>query len=125
MRNRVVVFGVKDTSENIVNCIQKEICPVELVITISREVTKKNQVSGYRGLSVLTEKYGIPVHEADSYFLTDEKTQKLMRENEFDIGISMGWQRLSRSVCWTALSTAFTGFTATAGTFPSAEGARP
>lgn len=94
MKYRVVVFGVKDTSENIVEFIRNTICPVDLVITISPEVTKKNQVSGYKGLSVLTEKYGIPVHEAESYFLTDEKTQKFMRENEFDIGISMGWQRL-------------------------------
>ena len=68
MHYKVVVFGVKDTSENIVNFIQEEICPVDLVITISPEVTKKNQVSGYKGLSFLTEKYGIPVHEADSYF---------------------------------------------------------
>ena len=94
MRYKVVVFGVKDTSENIVEFIQEQICPVDLVITISPEVTKKNQVSGYKGLSILTEKYGIPVHEADSYFLTDEKTQKFMAENEFEIGISMGWQRL-------------------------------
>lgn len=94
MRYKVVVFGVKDTSENIVTFIQENICPVDLVITISPEVTKKNQVSGYLGLSGLTDKYGIPVHEADSYFLTDDKTVKLMEENEFDIGISMGWQRL-------------------------------
>ena len=94
MKYNVVVFGVKDTSENIVEFINSEICPVDLVITISPEVTKKNQVSGYKGLSVLTEKYGIPVHESDSYFLTDDKTQKFLSENEFDIGISMGWQRL-------------------------------
>lgn len=94
MNYRVIVFGVKDTSENIVEFIRNTICPVDLVITISPEVTKKNQVAGYKGLSVLTEKYGIPVHEADSYFLTDEKTQKFLQENTFDIGISMGWQRI-------------------------------
>lgn len=94
MHYHVVVFGVKDTSENIVSFIQENICPVDLVITISPAVTKKNQVAGYKGLSILTEKYGIPVHEADSYFLTDEKTQKFLSENEFDIGISMGWQRI-------------------------------
>ncbi len=54
MRYKVVVFGVKDTSENIVEFIHKNICPVELVITISKEVLNKNQVSGFKGLSVLT-----------------------------------------------------------------------
>ena len=48
MRYKVVVFGVKDTSENIVSFIQEHICPVDLVVTISPEVTKKNQVSGYK-----------------------------------------------------------------------------
>ncbi len=94
MKYRLAVFGVKDTSENIVEFIHKNIRPVDLVITISREVLNRNQVSGFKGLSVLTEKYGIPVFEADSYFLTDIKTRKFMEENEFEIAISMGWQRL-------------------------------
>ena len=85
MKYKVVVFGVKDTSENIVEFIHKNICPVELVITISKEVLNKNQVSGFKGLSVLTDRYGIPVFEADSYFLTDEKTKRFMEENESQI----------------------------------------
>ena len=59
MKYRLAVFGVKDTSENIVEFIHKNIRPVDLVITISREVLNRNQVSGFKGLSVLTEKYGI------------------------------------------------------------------
>ncbi len=94
MKYGVVVFGVKDTTENIVSFIQEQLRPVDLIITISPEVTRHNQVSGYQGLSGMTKRYGIPVHEADSYFLTDEKTQRFLSENEFEIGISMGWQRL-------------------------------
>lgn len=48
MHYKVVVFGVKDTSENIVNFIQEEICPVDLVITISPEVTKKIRYQAIR-----------------------------------------------------------------------------
>lgn len=125
MKYRVVVFGVKDTSENIVSFIQEQICPVDLVITISPEVTKKNQVSGYKGLSVLTQKYGIPVHEADSYFLTDEKTQKFMRENEFDIGISMGWQRLIPSSVLDAFRCGIYGFHGNCGYLPFGRGRSP
>lgn len=125
MKYRVVVFGVKDTSENIVRFIQKEICPVDLVITISPEVTKKNQISGYKGLSVLTEEYGIPVHEADSYFLTDEKTQKLMQENEFDIGISMGWQRLMPKSVLDRFRYGVFGFHGNSGYLPFGRGRSP
>ena len=125
MKYRVVVFGVKDTSENIVSFIQEQICPVDLVITISPEVTKKNQVSGYKGLSVLTEKYGIPVHEADSYFLTDEKTQKFIAENAFDIGISMGWQRLIPPSVLDAFRYGIYGFHGNCGYLPFGRGRSP
>lgn len=125
MKYRLVVFGVKDTSENIVSFIQEEICPVDLVITISPEVTKRNQIAGYKGLSVLTEKYGIPVHEADSYFLTDEKTQNLMRENEFDIGISMGWQRLMPKSVLDCFKYGVFGFHGNSGYLPFGRGRSP
>lgn len=125
MKYKVVVFGVKDTSENIVNFIQEQICPVDLVITISPEVTKKNQVSGYKGLSFLTEKYGIPVHEADSYFLTDDKTQKFMQENEFDIGISMGWQRLIPKSVLDCFKHGIYGFHGNCGYLPFGRGRSP
>lgn len=125
MNYKVVVFGVKDTSENIVSFIQENICPVDLVITISTEVTKKNQISGYKGLSVLTEKYGIPVHEADSYFLTDEKTQKFLSENEFEIGISMGWQRLIPASVLDKFKYGIYGFHGNCGYLPFGRGRSP
>lgn len=125
MKYRVVVFGVKDTSENIVTFIQENICPVDLVVTISPEVTKKNQVSGYKGLSGLTEQYGIPVYEADSYFLTDEKTQRFFAENTFEIGISMGWQRLIPKSVLDRFSYGIYGFHGNAGYLPFGRGRSP
>ncbi len=125
MKYKVVVFGVKDTSENIINFIQEQICPVDLVITISPEVTKKNQISGYKGLSFLTDKYGIPVHEADSYFLTDDKTQAFMRENEFDIGICMGWQRLIPKSVLDCFKYGIYGFHGNSGYLPFGRGRSP
>lgn len=125
MKYKVVVFGVKDTSENIVEFINSEICPVDLVITISPEVTRKNQVSGYKGLSVLTQKYGIMVHEADSYFLTDDKTQQFMEENEFDIGISMGWQRLIPPSVLDKFKYGIYGFHGNCGYLPFGRGRSP
>lgn len=125
MKYGVVVFGVKDTSESVVEFIHKEICPVELVITISSQVLMKNQVSGFKGLGVLTEKYGIPVHEADSYFLTDDKTKHLMEENEFEIGISMGWQRLIPAAVLERFAYGVYGFHGNCGYLPFGRGRSP
>ena len=125
MKYKVVVFGVKDTSENIVEFIQNTICPVDLVITISPEVTKSNQVSGYKGLSGLTDKYGILVHEADSYFLTDDKTQSFLGNNEFEIGISMGWQRLIPASVLEHFRYGIYGFHGNCGYLPFGRGRSP
>ncbi|MCM1143671.1 MAG: hypothetical protein NC318_09160 [Blautia sp.] len=125
MKYKVVVFGVKDTSETIVEFIQNTICPVDLVITVSPAVTQKNQISGYKGLSFLTKEYGIPVHEADSYFLTDEKTQDFLKENEFDIGISMGWQRLIPPSVLDSFRFGIYGFHGNCGYLPFGRGRSP
>lgn len=94
MKYNVVIFGVKDTTEEIVDFIQQKLCKVDLIVTIDPCVLKGNQVSGYKGLDFLTEKYGIPVYKTKSYGLNDEDTKAFFTENEFEIGISMGWQRL-------------------------------
>lgn len=125
MEYRVVVFGVKDTSENIVEYIHNNICKVDLVITISDEASKRNQIAGFKGLGILTEKYGIPVHEADSYYLTDEKTQKLINENSFDIGISMGWQRLVPAYILDKFKFGIYGFHGNCGYLPFGRGRSP
>ena len=125
MNYRVVVFGVKDTTENIVEYIHNNIRKVDLVITISDEASKRNKIAGFKGLSILTEKYGIPVHEADSYFLTDEKTKKLIDENEFDIGISMGWQRLVPGYILDKFKFGIYGFHGNCGYLPFGRGRSP
>lgn len=125
MKYKVVVFGVKDTSANIIEFIHNTICPVDLIMTINRQVTEKNNISGYKGLSYFTEKYGIPVHEADSYFLTDEKTQKFLQENEFELGISMGWQRLIPKTVLDCFVYGIYGFHGNCGYLPFGRGRSP
>ena len=125
MEYHVVVFGVKDTSENIVEFIHNQICKVDLVITISEEASKRNKIAGFKGLGILTEKYGIPVHEADSYFLTDDKTQRLIQENTFDIGISMGWQRLVPGYILDKFKYGIYGFHGNCGYLPFGRGRSP
>ncbi len=44
MKYRLAVFGVKDTSENIVEFIHKNIRPVDLVITI--ETQRRSYIPG-------------------------------------------------------------------------------
>ncbi len=125
MHYRVVVFGVKDTSENIIEFIQNTLCPVDLVITIAPSVLEHNQVSGFKGLSFLTDRYGIPVFEADSYFLNDDKTNAFIEENTFELGIVMGWQRLIPKKVLDAFSKGIYGFHGNCGYLPFGRGRSP
>lgn len=121
----MVVFGVKDTSEYIIRHIHTKLHPVSLVITIAPEVLHHNQVSGYKGLSFLTEEYGIPVYEAASYGLKDEETLRFLRENTFDLGITMGWQRLIPGEVLDRFQMGIFGFHGNCGYLPFGRGRSP
>lgn len=125
MHFSTVVFGVKDTSENIIEFIQENIRPVDLVITIDPEVTKRNDVSGYKGLKYLEEKYSLKVYEAKSYSLDDEDTRAFIADNTFDIGISMGWQRLVPGYVLNSFKYGVFGFHGNAGYLPFGRGRSP
>ena len=51
MDYKVVIFGVKDTTGEIVSFVQENICAVDLVVTIHPDVLSGNEVSGYQGRS--------------------------------------------------------------------------
>lgn len=70
-------------------------------------------------------KYGIPVHEADSYFLTDDKTRKFLAENEFEMVFGMGWQRLIPSDVLDKFEYGIYGFHGNAGYLPFGRGRSP
>lgn len=125
MKYKAVIFGVKDTTAEIVTFIQEKICPVDLVVTIHPDVLSGNQVSGYQGLGFLTEKYGIPVFETHSYGLKDEETARFFNGNEFEIGISMGWQRLIPQSVLDRFAHGIFGFHGSCGYLPYGRGRSP
>ena len=125
MKYGVVVFGVKDTSESIIRYIHENITKVNLVITISSKVLEKNHVAGFKGLKILEQELGIPVKEIDSYGMKDEKTQQFFAENEFEIGISMGWQRLIPEEVLNRFEYGVYGFHGSCGYLPFGRGRSP
>ena len=46
MHYRVVIFGVKDTTAEIVKYVQEKLIPVDLLVTIHPDVLSGTQVSG-------------------------------------------------------------------------------
>ena len=73
----------------------------------------------------MTEQYGIPVFETHSYGLKDEETARFFDGNEFEIGISMGWQRLIPQSVLDRFAHGIFGFHGSCGYLPYGRGRSP
>lgn len=94
MHYNIVVFGVKDTTRIIVEHIISLNFRVDLLVTIDENVTKKNHVSGFSTLDDVANNNGTDLLKVSSYSLNDADSRDFFENNTFELGISMGWQRL-------------------------------
>lgn len=94
MNYKIVVFGVKDTSYDLIEYIQKEVLKVDLIVTIDSSILKSTKISGYSSLDDLQTKYQIEIFKSDDYSMQSVKCIKFFQSHTFELGISMGWQRL-------------------------------
>lgn len=125
MNYKIVVFGVKDTSEMIIDYIMNNLMSIDLVVSISEEVTKKNDVSGYKGLDNIVQKYSIEIYKSESYSLNDQRTVDFFENNTFEIGICMGWQRLIPKYVLERFKYGVFGFHGSCGYLPYGRGRSP
>ena len=126
MHYNVTVFGVKDSSEIIIDYIAGEVADIDLVVTISQNAKNRNEIAGVTNtLQELCSGYGIPVFEADSYKLDDEKSRAFFADNTFDLGLVVGWQRLIPPHVLDAFASGIFGFHGNAGYLPFGRGRSP
>ena len=125
MKYGLTLFGAKDSSEDMIRYLHSGVRHVELVISVSDIVRGKNDIAGGTGLKKLESELGIPVFEADSYYLKDEQTLAFMEENGFDLGICMGWQRLIPLEVLSRFKTGVFGFHGNSGYLPFGRGRSP
>jgi methionyl-tRNA formyltransferase len=125
MHYKVTIFGVKDTTLEIIDYIQNKIGNIDLIVTINNKVLSNNHVSGFSELTSIGKKHSIKVFESDSYALKDNKCQEFFKNNTFDIGISMGWQRLIPKDVLDKFSFGIFGFHGSCGYLPYGRGRSP
>lgn len=125
MHYSIVFFGVKDTSETIIRYMCEELRMPDLVVTLSAAARGKTEISGEAPLTSLCKERGIGVFEAERYKLDDAKTTAFFRDNSFDLGIVVGWQRLIPKTVLDAFSKGIFGFHGNAGYLPFGRGRSP
>jgi len=94
-------------------------------VVLSPEQGRKHEVSGFADLRPLAEHHGIPVYVPKGYALDDPDDVAFFRDNQFDLLIQGGWQRLFPSEILDALSIGAIGVHGSADPLPKGRGRSP
>ncbi|XWN37471.1 MAG: formyltransferase family protein [Balneola sp.] len=92
--NKIVVAGCHEAGINNIRSLISKGIKISYFVTISPEMAKDQNVSGYADFKKLGDEFDIPVYVVKSYSLKDEQDQVFFKEQEFDLLIQGGWQRL-------------------------------
>ena len=87
MKYKVVVFGTKQSTAYLINKFKDDI---DLVVTVNN--TKSYNIAGKGDVIGTANDNNIECYSTDDYTL--KSCKEFFENNEFDIGISYGWQRL-------------------------------
>jgi UDP-4-amino-4-deoxy-L-arabinose formyltransferase/UDP-glucuronic acid dehydrogenase (UDP-4-keto-hexauronic acid decarboxylating) len=125
INQKLVIFGVKNTTANSIRYIHKEVMSIDLIVTLRNKASQSNHISGYCDLADIADEFGIKCLFVDDYSFTNEKERKFFRENQFDIGISIGWQRIIPKEILQSFKKGIFGFHGSAGYLPFGRGRSP
>ncbi|WP_156290542.1 methionyl-tRNA formyltransferase [Oceanobacillus salinisoli] len=123
MHYPIVMFGNKETTKYMLEYIHKQVRPIDLIVTVADD--KNSAISGYTDLQTCAEKFGIPVYIVSSYSLKDKKDVDFFTNNSFDLGISVGWQRIIPAEVLSQFKSGVFGFHGSAGHLPFGKGRSP
>ena len=125
MNYKITVFGAKDTTYEIIEYIENNLEKIDLIVTIDESVLENNNVAGFKSLKILAKKYHINIFETKDYTMQDEASQYFFENNEFELGISMGWQRLIPEYILEHYKYGIFGFHGSCGYLPYGRGRSP
>lgn len=121
---KLVLFGVKETTKIIAQYLHDNYLQVDLIISIDPSILTKTDIANYCDLQETARVIG-----ADYYCVTDYSLKSLednfFQENEFDLGIVYGWQRLIPDSIIGRFHTGIFGFHASPELLPKGRGRSP
>ncbi|RLL46913.1 hypothetical protein D8M04_06870 [Oceanobacillus piezotolerans] len=123
MHYPIVMFGNKETTRYMLEFIHNQVHPIDLIVTVADD--KKSTISGYTDLQACAKKLGVPVYIVSSYSLKDKKDVEFFTNHSFDLGISVGWQRIIPAEILAQFKTGLFGFHGSAGHLPFGKGRSP
>lgn len=91
---KIALCGIHGQGLEIAEFLGDSGCPVSHFITLSRDRAERNRAAGWVCYRNSAKRLGIPLYEAATYSLKDEADLKFFSEQQFDLIVLGGWQRL-------------------------------
>lgn len=121
---KITIFGVKETTKIIAEYLFNSGIKVDLIISIDKSVLEKNAISNYMDLEPTAKAIG-----ADYYCTKDYSLKQLnddfFQNNNFELGIVYGWQRLIPNTILSRFNMGIFGFHASPDLLPKGRGRSP
>lgn len=124
MRYKVVIFGNKSTTRQFIQFIHRDLIPIDLIISVN-SAKYEHSISGFTNLAEFAQNLNIPNWVVDDYSLCSPESSELFTTNEFELGISVGWQRLIPQAVLDRFDTGVFGFHGSSGHLPYGRGRSP
>lgn len=91
---KIILFGIQKQGLEIVKYLINNNIRITHLVTINKEKATKLKTSGWVDYNFFCDKYNIELYHCDKYSLKSGKDFKFFKDNNFDLAILGGWQRL-------------------------------
>lgn len=122
--DKITLFGVKETTKIIADYLYQQGIKVDLIVSIATSVVEKNTVADYLNLEDTAKSIGADYYPANDYALKHTEDD-FFQNNNFELGIVYGWQRLLPEHIITKFSKGIFGFHASPDLLPKGRGRSP
>lgn len=125
MKNyKITLFGVKNTTKIIAEHLHNNGIKVDLIISIDKSVLKTTLIADYMDLKNTAKAIGAEYYCVNDYTLK-QLDDHFFQNNEFQLGIVYGWQRLIPESIINQFSQGLFGFHASPYLLPRGKGRSP
>jgi len=123
---KICVFGNKTLTSELLMHLHANGFPIDTLIKVRNADKYQKTISGFSTeLDKHAQDLGIKVHEVHNYKLTSKEDLDFFSDEKFDIGISLGWQRLIPGLVLASTGKGVFGWHGSGFRFPNGRGRSP
>lgn len=123
---KICIFGNKTSTESLIKNFQANDVAIDTVVILGNVALKQVHIAGQsQNLETIARESRIGLYKSRTYSLTDNLDIKFFEKRRFDIGISVGWQRLIPPHILTTFKHGVFGWHGSGFPFPDGRGRSP